>query len=249
MSNTIKKEDVSSSFEIGVSGPIALFCNPMFKTGGEKFSYPVPTYGALKGLVESIYWKPTFIVVIDSVRIINEIKYTHKTLTISKFHEAFNKTRGTLNKELFTYTYLSDVHYQIRFHMKWNNYQSELVEDRNWGKHNAIMNRQINRGGKCNPFLGASECYADIFKEEFESRKGYYDESGKVNFGIMFHSYLWGTEYDENDVNRRKLRKAFWTAEMINGVITFPQAEDCIVEDVRTLESHEQTVYPNSKVS
>ncbi len=57
-----------------VSGRRALFTDPLTKTGGEKFSYPLPTYQALKGITESIYWKPTFIWVIDHVRIMNKIR-------------------------------------------------------------------------------------------------------------------------------------------------------------------------------
>ena len=44
-----------------VWGNEALFTDPLTKVGGEKFSYPVPTYQALKGITESIYWKPTLI--------------------------------------------------------------------------------------------------------------------------------------------------------------------------------------------
>ena len=47
-----------------VWGNEALFTDPLTKVGGEKFSYPVPTYQALKGITESIYWKPTLIWVI-----------------------------------------------------------------------------------------------------------------------------------------------------------------------------------------
>lgn len=55
---------------VSVSGEIeALFTDPLTKVGGEKFSYPVPTYQALKGITESIYWKPTLIWVIDRCRV------------------------------------------------------------------------------------------------------------------------------------------------------------------------------------
>ena len=44
-----------------VRGRYALFTVPYSKIGGDKTSYPVPTYEALKGIAKSIYWKPTFI--------------------------------------------------------------------------------------------------------------------------------------------------------------------------------------------
>ena len=44
-----------------VYGRMALFTDPITRMGGEKSSYAVPTYQALKGIVESIYWKPTIL--------------------------------------------------------------------------------------------------------------------------------------------------------------------------------------------
>ena len=54
-----------------VYGRYALFSDPITRVGGEKFSYPVPTYQALKGIYESCYWKPTFTWVIDELRVMN----------------------------------------------------------------------------------------------------------------------------------------------------------------------------------
>ena len=57
-----------NSIEYEVSGRYALFSEAATRVGGEKFSYQVPTYQALKGITESIYWKPTFMWVIDADR-------------------------------------------------------------------------------------------------------------------------------------------------------------------------------------
>ena len=40
-------------------GPYALFSDPLTRVGGEKCSYQIPTYEALKGIIESIYWNLT----------------------------------------------------------------------------------------------------------------------------------------------------------------------------------------------
>ena len=40
--------------EYSVFGEYALFTDPISKTGGEKFSYQIPTYQALKGITESL---------------------------------------------------------------------------------------------------------------------------------------------------------------------------------------------------
>jgi CRISPR-associated protein Cas5d len=50
-----------NTVEFVVYGKYALFSDPITRVGGEKFSYQVPTYQALKGILESIYWKPTLI--------------------------------------------------------------------------------------------------------------------------------------------------------------------------------------------
>ena len=44
-----------NSVEFEVFAKYALFSDPITRVGGEKFSYQVPTYQALKGVLESIY--------------------------------------------------------------------------------------------------------------------------------------------------------------------------------------------------
>ena len=60
--------------EFKVYGRRAMFSDPITKSGGEKLSYQIPTYQALKGIVESIYWKPTLIWYIDRVRVMKPIQ-------------------------------------------------------------------------------------------------------------------------------------------------------------------------------
>ena len=69
---------MKNQVEYKVYGRYALFTDPLTKTGGEKFTYQIPTYQALKGITESIYWKPTFVWIIDSVRIRIEGNTPHK---------------------------------------------------------------------------------------------------------------------------------------------------------------------------
>ncbi|MFJ7890493.1 CRISPR-associated protein Cas5 [Lysinibacillus xylanilyticus] len=46
------------TIEFLVYGRNTLFTVPFSKTGGEKTTTLIPTYEALKGIVEFIYWKP-----------------------------------------------------------------------------------------------------------------------------------------------------------------------------------------------
>ena len=60
--------------EFKVYGEDALFSDVLTRTGMEKYSYPIPTYEALKGIMHSIYWKPTIVWYIDAVRVMNRIQ-------------------------------------------------------------------------------------------------------------------------------------------------------------------------------
>jgi len=61
-----------NSIEFKVWGRYALFTDPLTRIGGEKCSYHIPTYEALKGIAKSIYWKPTFVWVVDEVRVMKD---------------------------------------------------------------------------------------------------------------------------------------------------------------------------------
>ena len=103
-----------------LTGRTALFSDPITKAGGEKFSYSVPTYQALKGICESIYWKPTFIWYIDRVRIINPIRTESRGIRVPKYQNNSN--------DLSIYTYLIDAEYQVEAHFECN-MQIEYMSD------------------------------------------------------------------------------------------------------------------------
>ena len=88
------------SIEFQVTGRYALFTDPLSKVGGEKCSYHVPTYEALKGIAKSIYWKPTLIWVIDEVRLMKRIR------TQTKGVKPLDLGGGN---SLAIYTFLADV--------------------------------------------------------------------------------------------------------------------------------------------
>ena len=94
-----------NTIEFEVYGNYALFADPVTRVGGEKTSYHIPTYEALKGIVESVYWKPTIMWIVDAVRIMNPIQ------TETKGIRPINYSGGN---DLAYYTYLKNVRYQIR---------------------------------------------------------------------------------------------------------------------------------------
>ena len=62
-----------SIIKVKLYGEFALFNDVVANV--ERYSYPVPTFSALKGILESIYWKPEFTWEIISVQVLNEIKH------------------------------------------------------------------------------------------------------------------------------------------------------------------------------
>ena len=108
--------------ELEVTGDYALFSDPVMRVGGEKTTMQIPTYEALKGILSSVYWKPTFIWYIDAVRIMNRIQTEVKGIRPIKYSGG---------NDLSYYTYLKNCRYRVRAHFEWNENRPELACDRN----------------------------------------------------------------------------------------------------------------------
>lgn len=206
----MNKENV---LEFKVYGKYALFTDPLTKIGGERASYQVPTYQGLKGILESVYWKPTLIWIIEQVRVINQIQTESKGVKPIKY--------GGGN-DLSIYTYLKDVEYQVRARFVWNMNRPDLAQDRNENKHYFIARRMIERGGRRDIFLGTRECQGYVEPSCFGEGRGFYDSKGELTFGLMFHGFDYPSE-----TGRPELWARFWVPRMKDGVITFPRPEDC----------------------
>lgn len=196
-----------------VTGKYALFTDPITKIGGEKCSYQIPTYEALKGILSSVYWKPTIIWIIDKVRVVKPIRTQTRSI------KPINYSGGN---SLAIYTYLSDVEYQVQAHFEWNFHREDLAQDRNENKHYFVARRMIERGGRRDIFLGTRECQGYVESCSFGERAGFYDTYGELSFDLMFH----GFDYpDENGTDQFSAR--FWRPKMVDGVITFIQPNEC----------------------
>ncbi|MCT8975316.1 type I-C CRISPR-associated protein Cas5c [Clostridium sp. CX1] len=219
-----------NSVEFKISGRYALFTDPINRIGGEKFTYQVPTYQALKGILESVYWKPTIIWVIDEVRVMKLIK------TQSQGIRPVNFNGGNT---LSIYTYLSDVEYQVRAHFEWNYNRPNLEQDRNENKHYFIAKRMINCGGRRDIFLGTRECQGYVEPCKFGEGEGAYDNYGSLSFGLMFHGFDYPDETGED-----KLTARLWVPVMENGVIEFLKPEECTIK--REISSMKPKVFGKS---
>ncbi|GHU00892.1 type I-C CRISPR-associated protein Cas5 [Betaproteobacteria bacterium] len=207
-----------NSIEFRLWGRYALFTDPLTRMGGEKCSYHIPTYEALKGVAKSIYWKPTLIWVIDAVRVMKRIR---------------TQTKGTKpqvysgGNTLAIYTFLADVEYQVRAHFEWNLHRPELENDRNEGKHYAIAQRALERGGRQDIFLGTRDCQGYIEPCAFGSGIGELDNDGELGYSLMFHSFDYPDETEADIDGKYKLFARSWKPIMKDGVIQFDRPEDC----------------------
>lgn len=210
-------EDIlkENSIEYRLSGHYALFTDPITKIGGEKSTYHIPTYEAIKGITQSIYWKPTIIWVIDKIRVM------HKISTESKNIKPLNYSGGN---DLSVYTYLRDVEYQVKAHFEWNMQRPDLEKDRNENKHYDIAKRSLEKGGRRDIFLGARECQGYVEPCSFGEDSGFYDNEELFSYGLMFHGFDYPTEVDT-----QKLIARFWNAKMDKGIILFPRPEECTI--------------------
>jgi len=223
--------------EFEVSGDYALFSDPVTRVGGEKCSYQVPTYEALKGILHSVYWKPTLIWVVDAVRVMNPVQMETKGMKPAKYSGG---------NELAYYTYLKKVRYQVRAHFEWNENRKELKEDWNENKHHNIAKRMITRGGRRDIFLGTRECQGYVEPCDFDAgaRESAYYDIEELAFGFMYHGITYADEAIRvEDKGRMTVR--FWRPVMKRGVIQFVRPEDC--SDYRHIKEMEMKNfnYPN----
>lgn len=215
-----------NSVEFKVYGKYALFTDPITKIGGEKYSYQIPTYEGLKGILSSVYWKPTFIWYIDKMRVMKRIRMQPRGAKPVRYA---NKDSGN---EISIYTYLVDVEYQVLAYFDWNPHREDLKGDQDENKHHNIAKRMIKCGGRRDVFLGARECQGYVEPCVFGEGKSDYDNSGNIYFDLMFHGFNYPDETGNNQLQAR-----FWRPkEMVNGVLKFRHPKDCdpkLIRDVR----------------
>lgn len=218
---------IRNQIEYCVYGRYALFSDPITRMGGEKASAAIPTYQALKGITESVYWKPTFQWIVDEVRIMKPIRTESKNIRPI----SYNLPQNTLS----VYTYLADVCYQVRAHFIWNQNRPDLAQDRNEHKHHNIARRMVEKGGRRDIFLGTRECQAYVEPCVFGEGDGFYDRYGELDFGVMVH----GFDYPD-ETGRDMLSVRLWKAKMIDGIVRFPAPWECdptMKWDVRPMQA------------
>ena len=215
---------IRNQIEFDVYGAYALFTDPLMKLGGEKMTTQIPSYQAMKGIVESIYWKPSIIWVIDEIRVMNPIRMESKGV------RPIEMSGGNT---LANYSYLRDVHYQVKAHFEFNKNRLDLEQDFNEHKHHNIAKRCVEAGGRRDVFLGTRECQAYVEPCEFGTGEGFYDHYDEVHFGTMVH----GLNYPD-ETGRTMLETRLWQPIMKFGYISFVRPEECpLVRPIREMQA------------
>jgi CRISPR-associated protein Cas5d len=203
--------------KVRVWGERACFSRPEMKT--ERVSYDVITPSAARGILESIYWKPALVWVIDRIHVMKEIRFetfrrnevsrkipTQSVQTIMKngnFHqliEVDRQQRATLM--------LRDVEYVIEAHFELT---AASGPDDTPEKHYNIALRRL-RSGQCfqQPYLGCREFPASFALVE---RVPESPLVGEHDLGWMLLDIDFSNE----------MQPEFFRAQMVNGVIEVPR--------------------------
>lgn len=207
-----------------VWGDYACFTRPEMKV--ERVSYDVMTPSAARGIMESIHWKPAIKWVVDSIRVLNEIRFDNvRRNEVGSKIPAGNVKKAMKGEPVVLCQYASedrqqratlllrDVAYVIEAHFE----MTDKAEPQDTPeKHYAIITRRA-RQGQCfqQPYLGCREFPARFRFIEEDEPVPHSMLKGEKDLGWM----LLDIDH-ENDMN-----PLFFRATMKDGLIEIPRME------------------------
>jgi CRISPR-associated protein Cas5d len=177
---------------VEVSGPYACFTRPEFKT--ERFSYPVMTPSAARGLLEAIFWKPEFQYRIDRIEVLNPVSwFTVRRNEVEEITSADWVRRAMADPEVRfdaeakrdqrNMVGLRDVAYRVFTHIDVHSHAGAPA-----AKYRDQFRRRVERGACFSqPFLGTRE-----FSASFTPPTQRSPVDTTEDLGVMLH----GIDYD-----------------------------------------------------
>ncbi|MDD4832167.1 MAG: type I-C CRISPR-associated protein Cas5c [Clostridia bacterium] len=204
-----------------IKGDYACFTRPEMKV--ERVSYDVPTPSAMRGVIESIYWKPQIKWSIDKIHVLNPIKYSNirrnemkEKLLLGKVKQQMTNPdidislyRGGDNINQRGALILVDVAYGVEAHF-------DVIDGEDAEKHYAIATRRMKNGQYVKvPVLGCRE-----FSAQFE----YVEEIpkspliGEVDLGFMLYDLKFSPADKEGNWSN-KGEPIWYRPKMVNGII------------------------------
>lgn len=206
-----------------ISGDRACFTRPEMKT--ERVSYDVITPSAARGILEAVYWKPAIAWKIDSIQVVNEIRFDtfRRNELASKL--SYQNAKAAYSKNVPVYVdvmvdrqqratmYLKDVAYIVTAHFEMT---ARAGESDTPEKHYNIALRRLRKGQCFNqPYLGCREFPATVSLVEDGTVESYYQDIDRFDLGFML--------YDIDFKN--SMEPMFYRAVMKNGVIDTSRRE------------------------
>lgn len=206
-----------------ISGDRACFTRPEMKT--ERVSYDVITPSAARGILEAVYWKPAIAWKIDSIQVVNEIRFDtfRRNELASKL--SYQNSKAAYSKNVPVYVdvmadrqqratmYLKDVAYIVTAHFEMT---ARAGESDTPEKHYNIALRRLRKGQCFNqPYLGCREFPATVSLVEDGSVESYYQDIDRFDLGFMLY------DIDFNN----SMEPMFYRAVMKNGVIDTSRRE------------------------
>ncbi|QTA93787.1 CRISPR-associated protein Cas5, subtype I-C/DVULG [Desulfonema magnum] len=209
---------MSYGIKLKVWGRYACFSRPEMKV--ERVSYDVITPSAARGILESVYWKPSITWVIDRIHVLRPIRFDNirrnelsAKLPLTAIRKAIKDAYSPVEifiedaRQQRAAMVLRDVAYVIEAHFE----IKQGNEDNSSAKHKDMFERRA-RKGQCfhQPYLGCREFPAhfeliegDIPRSELEDEK---------DLGWMLH--------DIDFANNMEAK--FFRAIMRDGIIEVP---------------------------
>jgi len=226
-----------------VWGEYASFNRPEMKV--ERVSYEVMTPSAARGILEAIYWKPQMKWIVDRIRVLAPIRFTHvrrneisQKIPQSNISTVMKSGRGDLGIKVEKYRQqraamiLRDVRYIIEAHIEVldpTDSEGNTLEKPE-AKHLDSFRRRAATGGFFHhPYLGCREFPANFRLLEAEEQPPECPEKlkGEKDLGFM----LWDIEFrhdpngeivESNRGRRLSAYPRFFHAKIVNGVIDVP---------------------------
>lgn len=226
-----------------VWGDYASFNRPEMKV--ERVSYDVITPSAARGVLEAIYWKPEMRWVVDKLRVINPLRFTHLRrneidckISARNIASVMNSGEGELgiavgeHRQQRAAIILKDVRYGIEAHvvtLKPEVKQSKPL-DCPEAKHLRQFKDRAQKGGCFHrPYLGTREFPASF--ELVDEFPGCHESlRGERDLGYMLHDLVFiddpqGKVIESNQGRRLNAQPRFFRAVMRDGVIEVPSLE------------------------
>lgn len=205
-------------FTVLAQGSRACFTRPEMKA--ERVSYDVMTPSAARGLIESVYWKPAIRWQVDSIEVLNEIKFDTFRRNEVGGKLSYRNAKAAMERGSDVYElassdrqqratmYLKDVSYVVQAHF---DLTAEAGEDDTEEKHYNIALRRLRKGQCFNqPVLGCREFPARVsLVDKADCLTHFYAGSGERDLGFM----LYDIDFDNG------MEPQFFRAIMRDGVI------------------------------